>query len=68
MKNINSYLIVGIVLLLAGLIVLNFAGHKHMSKGFILSFVGFILSGSSTLFLIQMRIRRNKTKGYDKNS
>lgn len=55
MKKIIIKFIIGFILLMTGLCILNFAGHKHMSKGFILTIIGFIYSGASGVTLIQYR-------------
>ena len=60
MKRILTYLIIGLILLIAGIITLKFAGHKHMPKGFLLMLIGFILSGASGMTLYQFRKRLSK--------
>jgi len=55
MNPIKRNLVVGLLLLAAGLVILTFAGHKHMLKGFISAVIGFILAGASTLTLYQNR-------------
>lgn len=55
MKKIIIKFIIGIILLTTGIYILNFTGHKHMSKGFILTIIGFIYSGASGVTLIQYR-------------
>ena len=60
MKKLTIYLIIGLILLFTGLIILNFAGHKQMTKGFLLILLGFILSGASGMTLYQFRKRLSK--------
>lgn len=62
MKKIRIRFILGILLLITGLIILNFAGHRHMSKGFILTVIGFIFTGASGITLLQIRKMKTKNK------
>lgn len=63
MRKLITYFIIGLVLLIAGIVVTQIAGHKHMAKGMILIFAGFIISGTFGITLLQARkqlIRKNK--------
>lgn len=63
MRKLIIYFIIGLVLLIAGIVVTQIAGHKHMAKGMILIFAGFIISGAFGITLLQVRkqlIRKSK--------
>jgi FtsH-binding integral membrane protein len=55
MKKIITWLIIGLILLIIGIIVIQFAGHKHMTKGLVLCVAGFIISASYGLTFLQVR-------------
>jgi len=55
MKKIISYFVIGFILLVTGIVIAKFGEHRHMSKGMILGFIGFILTGASGLTLLQSR-------------
>ena len=63
MRKLIIYFIIGLVLLIAGIVITQIAGHKHMAKGMILIFAGFIISGAFGITLLQVRkqlIRKSK--------
>jgi cytochrome c biogenesis protein CcdA len=62
MKKIITYLTIGLILLISGIVVVEFAGHRHMTKGVILCIAGFILSGAYGLTLLQVRKQFVKKK------
>ncbi|WP_300666261.1 hypothetical protein [Fluviicola sp.] len=55
MRKIIIYFVIGLVLLISGIVVTQIAGHKHMAKGMILIFAGFIISGAFGITLLQVR-------------
>ncbi|MNJ83374.1 hypothetical protein D3C87_07920 [compost metagenome] len=55
MKKIIIYFISGLVLLISGIVITQIADHKHLAKGMILIFAGFIISGAFGITLIQVR-------------
>ncbi len=65
MKKIITYFVIGLVLLISGIVVLQFAGHRHMTKGALLCVAGFILSGAYGLTFLQVRkqlLKKNDPK------
>lgn len=62
MKKIITYFIIGLILLISGIVVVEFAGHQHMTKGAILCVAGFILSGAYGLTFLQVRKQFLKKK------
>ena len=63
MKKIRINFIIGLILLITGIIIGQFAGHRHMTKGMVIGIIGFVLAGASGLTLLQTRKKssRNKT-------
>ncbi|TSJ46373.1 hypothetical protein [Fluviicola chungangensis] len=55
MKKIVTRLIIGSVLLVSGIILFQFGGHKHHGKGMILGIPGFILTAAYGLTFLQVR-------------
>ncbi|WP_430405477.1 hypothetical protein [Fluviicola sp.] len=62
MKKIITYFIIGLILLISGIVVVEFAGHQHMTKEAILCVAGFILSGAYRLTFLQVRKQFIKKK------
>jgi hypothetical protein len=58
MKKIKILFFTGLLILVIGLLLQNL-GHKFMSIGLVLSFIGFIISGAFGLTWFQLR---NKQK------
>lgn len=67
MRKIRIGFLVGIILLIMGIIIGQFAGHRHMAKGMFIGIIGFILTGASGLTLLQTRKRYpgKKTPNFD---
>lgn len=68
MRKIRISFILGLILLITGIIIGQFAGHRHMAKGMFIGIIGFILAGASGLTLIQTRKPSSgkKTPDFDK--
>lgn len=62
MRKIKLYFLIGLITLMSGTVVTQFAGHRHMTKGIILMFTGFIVSGAFGLTLFQVRKQQSKRK------
>ncbi|WP_343747341.1 hypothetical protein [Fluviicola sp.] len=62
MHKIKIYFLIGLILLISGTIITQFAGHRHLAKGMILMFAGFILSSAFGLTLFQVRKQQAKRK------
>lgn len=55
MKKIITRFIIGLILLVSGIVIFQFGGHKHHGKGMLLSIPGFILTAAYGLTFLQVR-------------
>lgn len=65
MKKIITRLIIGLILLVAGIGIFQFGGHKHHGKGMLLGIPGFILTAAYGLTFLQ--VRKHYLKKHDRD-